>query len=72
MATCQSNNLLEISDSAIMCFLQTGVIEIRDKRPTVTIYCHGIPPIKNGDLFVLNSYIDKLYIKMLGFSKEID
>jgi hypothetical protein len=27
---------------------------------------------KIGDLFVLNSYIDKLYIKMLGFSKEID
>ena len=29
---------------------------------------------KNGDLFVLNSYKDKpiLYIKMLGFSKEID
>jgi hypothetical protein len=36
------------------------------------MYCHGIPPIKNGDLFVLNSYIDKSYIKMLGFSKEID
>ena len=31
-----------------------------------------LPPIKIGDLFVLNSYKDKLYIKMLGFSKEID
>ena len=27
---------------------------------------------KIGDLFVLNSYKHKLYIKMLGFSKEID
>ena len=27
---------------------------------------------KFGDLFVLNSYIDRLYIKMLTFSKEID
>ena len=50
-----------------------GKIEIRDKRPKVAMYCHGsIPSIKNGDFFVLNSYIDKLYIKMLGFSKEID
>ena len=31
-----------------------------------------LPRKKNGDLFVLKSYIDKLYIKMLGFSKEID
>jgi hypothetical protein len=31
-----------------------------------------LPLKKIGDLFVLNSYIDKLYIKMLGFSKEID
>ena len=31
-----------------------------------------LPPIKIGDLFVLNSYKDKLYMKMLGFSKEID
>ena len=27
---------------------------------------HGIPSKKIGDIFVLNSYIDKLYIKMLG------
>jgi hypothetical protein len=27
---------------------------------------------KIGDLFVRNSYTDKLYIKMLRFSKEID
>ena len=25
-----------------------------------------------GDLFVLNSYIHKSYIKVLGFSKEMD
>ena len=31
-----------------------------------------LPPIKNCDLFILNSYKDKLYIKMLKFSKEID
>ena len=48
---------------------KSGVIEVRDKRPTVAMYCYGIPPIKN---FILNSYMDKLYIKMLGFSKEID
>ena len=24
-----------------------GVIEIRDKQPTVAMYYHGIPPIKN-------------------------
>ena len=38
----------------------------------VAMYCHGIPQIKNWWPFVLNSYIDKLYIKMLRFSKEID
>ena len=32
------------------------------------MYCHQ----KNGDLFVLNSCKGKLYIKILGFSKEID
>ena len=26
---------------------KSGVIEISDKRPTVDMYCHGIPPIKN-------------------------
>jgi hypothetical protein len=31
-----------------------------------------LPPIKIGDLFVLNSYKDKSYIKMLRFTKEID
>ena len=33
-------------------------------------YGHGFHSKKIGDLFVLNSYIDKLYIKMLGFSKS--
>ena len=33
------------------------------------MYCHQY---KIGDIFVLNSYKDKLYIKMLKFSKEID
>ena len=31
-----------------------------------------LPPIKIGDLFVLNSCKNKLDIKMLGFSNEID
>jgi hypothetical protein len=36
------------------------------------IHLPWLPSIIFGDLFVLNSYIDKLYIKMLEFSKEID
>jgi hypothetical protein len=48
-----------------------GILKREDKRPTVAMYGHGFPSIKIGDLFVLNSYIDKLYIKMLIFSKEI-
>ena len=34
-------------------------------------YSHGFPSKKIGDLFVLNSYIDKLYIKMLEKKLEI-
>jgi len=33
------------------------------------MYCHQK---RIRDLFVLNSYKKKLYIKTLGFSKEID
>ena len=39
---------------------------------TADVLCYVLPPKKNGDLFVLNSYKDKLYIKILGFSKESD
>lgn len=41
---------------------------------TLDALFYVLPPIENliGDLFILNSYKDKLYIKMLGFSKEID
>ena len=37
--------------------------------PPMTLYCHQI---KIGDIFVLNTYKDKLCIKMIEFPREID
>jgi len=48
-----------------------GSVSMKHGR-TADVLRYVLPPIKNGDLFVLNSYKDKLYIKMLGFSREID
>ena len=35
------------SSCRLSYWLGSGVIEIKDKRPTVAMYCHDIPPIKN-------------------------
>ena len=50
-----------------------GVIEIRDKRPTVAMYCHTWHPT---NIFLVVSmiwfsYTEKLYIKMMGYPWEI-
>ena len=52
---------------------QSGVIEIRDKRPTVAMYCHGIPTIFFWYLCMIwFSYKDKFYIKIIGYPREND
>ena len=48
----------------------TDIILSHKHQRTANVLCYVLPPIKNCDLFVLNSYKDKSYIKMLGFSKK--
>jgi hypothetical protein len=46
--------------------------EIKRKKVQMkhlNMYCHQI---KIGDLFVLNTYTDKLCTKMMGYPLEID
>ena len=45
--------MIHSNSSSFQRCLIPGVIEIRDKQPTVAMYCHGIPPIFFGGKYDL-------------------